>query len=144
MTVPGTETFAAACAADAELRLAVRYWTGGLRLGIGDEWTGFTVTDGKISDGVPEPGDGVITIVGPSDRWAPLMQATPPPFAQISVLVGMGDDGLQRSPRYDAGLALRFARVKRLRPDKSPADATTIDEIRAIATSTLGPLPPKV
>ncbi len=46
-------------------------------------------------------------------------------------VVEIAFDALQRSPRYDSGLALRFARVKRFRPDKTPAEATTIDEVRA-------------
>jgi DNA ligase-1 len=41
-------------------------------------------------------------------------------------------DGVQASSRYAGGLALRFARVKGYRPDKSPADADTIDTVRAI------------
>jgi DNA ligase-1 len=47
-------------------------------------------------------------------------------------VVEIAFDTLQRSPRYDSGLALRFARVKRFRPDKSAAEATTLDEVRAI------------
>ncbi len=47
-------------------------------------------------------------------------------------VVEIAFDAAQRSPRYDSGLALRFARVKRFRPDKSPAEATTIDEVREI------------
>jgi DNA ligase-1 len=39
---------------------------------------------------------------------------------------------LQASPRYPGGLALRFARVKRYRPDKTAAQADTIDTVRAI------------
>ena len=39
---------------------------------------------------------------------------------------------LQESPHYDSGLALRFARVKRYRPDKTAEQATTIEEIRAL------------
>jgi DNA ligase-1 len=39
---------------------------------------------------------------------------------------------LQASPRYPGGLALRFARVKRYRPDKRPEDADTMDTVRAI------------
>jgi DNA ligase 1 len=46
-------------------------------------------------------------------------------------VVEIAFDALQRSSRYDSGLALRFARVKRFRPDKTPAAATTIDEVRA-------------
>jgi DNA ligase-1 len=48
-------------------------------------------------------------------------------------VVEIAFDGLQRSTRYDSGLALRFARVKRFRPDKRAADATTIAEIRRLA-----------
>jgi DNA ligase-1 len=41
-------------------------------------------------------------------------------------------DGVQASTRYPGGVALRFARVVRYRDDKSPADADTIDTVRAL------------
>jgi DNA ligase-1 len=41
-------------------------------------------------------------------------------------------DGVQRSPRYPGGVALRFARVVRYRPDKTAGDADTIDAVRAL------------
>ncbi|MCP2249805.1 DNA ligase-1 [Lentzea aerocolonigenes] len=41
-------------------------------------------------------------------------------------------DGVQVSPRYPGGVALRFARVVRYRPDKDPSEATTIEEVRAL------------
>jgi DNA ligase-1 len=41
-------------------------------------------------------------------------------------------DGAQRSPRYPGGVALRFARVLRYRPDKAPSEADTIDTVRAL------------
>jgi DNA ligase-1 len=47
-------------------------------------------------------------------------------------VVEIAFDGLQRSSRYPGGVALRFARVKGYRPDKSPADADTIETVRAI------------
>lgn len=40
---------------------------------------------------------------------------------------------IQISPRYESGLALRFARVKRYRPDKSAADADTFETVRKLA-----------
>lgn len=46
-------------------------------------------------------------------------------------VVEIAYDAVQRSRRYDSGLALRFARVVRFRPDKSPHEATTLAEIRA-------------
>jgi DNA ligase-1 len=39
---------------------------------------------------------------------------------------------VQASARYPGGLALRFARVVRYRDDKSPAEADTIDNVRAL------------
>jgi DNA ligase 1 len=41
-------------------------------------------------------------------------------------------DGVQTSRRYPGGVALRFARVVRYRPDKSAAEADTIDAVRAL------------
>ena len=41
-------------------------------------------------------------------------------------------DGVQRSTRYPGGVALRFARVVRYRPDKTAADADTIDAVLAL------------
>ncbi|HEX2316296.1 MAG TPA: ATP-dependent DNA ligase [Thermomonospora sp.] len=49
------------------------------------------------------------------------------------LVVEIAFDGLQRSPRYPAGLALRFARVLRYRPDKTAAEADTIDTVRSLA-----------
>jgi DNA ligase 1 len=48
------------------------------------------------------------------------------------LVVEIALDGAQRSTRYPGGVALRFARVLRYRPDKTPADADTIDAVRAL------------
>ena len=40
--------------------------------------------------------------------------------------------GCRASSRYPGGVALRFARVLRYRDDKSPAEADTIDAVRAL------------
>jgi DNA ligase-1 len=49
------------------------------------------------------------------------------------LVVEIAFNGLQQSPLYPAGLALRFARVVRYRDDKTAADADTIDTVRRIA-----------
>jgi hypothetical protein len=41
-------------------------------------------------------------------------------------------DGVQASIRYPGGVALRFARVQRYRPDKTPVEADTTDAVRAL------------
>jgi DNA ligase-1 len=48
------------------------------------------------------------------------------------LVVEVAFDGVQTSPRYPGRVALRFARVKGYRPDKSPAEADTIETVRAI------------
>lgn len=47
-------------------------------------------------------------------------------------VVEIAIDGVQRSTRYPGGVALRFARVKGYRPDKRPAEADTIEALRAL------------
>ena len=47
-------------------------------------------------------------------------------------VVEIAIDGVQRSPRYPGGVALRFARVKGYRPDKRPDEADTIQTLRAL------------
>jgi DNA ligase-1 len=48
------------------------------------------------------------------------------------LVVEIALDGVQSSTRYPGGVALRFARVKRYRPDKDAAEADTIDDLRAL------------
>jgi DNA ligase 1 len=47
-------------------------------------------------------------------------------------VVEVAIDGVQRSPRYPGGVALRFARVRRYRPDKAAADADHISTLQAM------------
>lgn len=53
-------------------------------------------------------------------------------FLRPELVVEIAIDGVQRSPRYPGGLALRFARVKGYRPDKSLGEADTIQTLRAL------------
>jgi DNA ligase 1 len=48
------------------------------------------------------------------------------------LVVEIALDGVQSSTRYPGGVALRFARVKRYRPDKDATEADTIDDLRAL------------
>ena len=46
-------------------------------------------------------------------------------------VVEIAFDGVQTSSRYPGGMALRFARVVRYRDDKGPAEADSVDTVRA-------------
>ncbi|KQR39046.1 ATP-dependent DNA ligase [Microbacterium sp. Leaf159] len=53
-------------------------------------------------------------------------------FLRPEFVVEIAVDGVQRSSRYPGGIALRFARVKGYRPDKTPSGADTIQTLRAL------------
>jgi len=48
------------------------------------------------------------------------------------VVVEVAYNEIQKSPTYPSGLALRFARITRIRDDKGPGQATTLDELRRL------------
>jgi DNA ligase-1 len=83
------------------------------------EWqtTRFT----ELADGAAE---ATISDVSPTDRR--IVRLRPEQVVEIAF------DGVQGSSRYPGGMALRFARVLRYRDDKGPADADTIDAVRAL------------
>jgi DNA ligase-1 len=56
-------------------------------------------------------------------------------FVRPELVVEIALDGVQSSTRYPGGVALRFARVKRYRPDKTADEADTIDDLRALLPS---------
>ncbi len=58
-------------------------------------------------------------------------------YVRPEVVVEVAFNDLQASPRYPAGLALRFARVKRYRPDKRAEQADTLETVRAIYDGSL-------
>ncbi len=51
---------------------------------------------------------------------------------QPSVVVEVAYNEVQESPTYECGMALRFARITRIRDDKSPDEADTIQRVRKI------------
>jgi DNA ligase-1 len=58
------------------------------------------------------------------------------------LVVEIAFNEIQVSPRYPGGLALRFARVKRYRSDKTAAEADTFATVQAIYRRTTGREPP--
>lgn len=106
-----------------------RGWLSNLHLGARDPATGGFVMLGKTFKGLT---DELLTwqterlqqLATSSDGW--VVHVRP------ELVVEVAFDGVQTSPRYPGGLALRFARVLRYRPDKRAAEADTIDLVRAI------------
>jgi DNA ligase-1 len=120
---------------------------------LGAEW-GHGRRQGWLSNlhlGAREPGTGAFVMVGKCFKGLTdelLQWQTNELLAReisrqgIAVLVRpelvveIALDGVQSSTRYPGGVALRFARVKRYRPDKNPEEADTIDDLRALLPAT--------
>jgi DNA ligase-1 len=125
-------------------------WLSNLHLGARDPETGGWVMLGKTFKGLT---DELLTwqtqrfqeLEDHRDDWTV--------YVRPEQVVEIAFDGVQRSPRYPGGVALRFARVLRYRPDKTAAEADTIDTVKALAvelpgnearrTSGAGPVAPR-
>ena len=59
-------------------------------------------------------------------------------FVRPELVVEIAFNDLQESPQYPGGLALRFARVKGYRPDKSAAEADTLATLQQIYQTMTG------
>jgi DNA ligase 1 len=104
-------------------------WLSNLHLGALDPSTGEFVMVGKCFKGLT---DDLLEwqtkqlLARETDRQGIAVLVRPELVVEIAL------DGVQSSTRYRGGVALRFARVKRYRPDKSAAEADTIDDLRAL------------
>ena len=112
-----------------------RGWLSNLHLGARDPETGGFVMLGKTFKGLTDQ-----TLAWQTERLQELRTGSEGITTHVrpELVVEVAFDGLQTSTRYPGGLALRFARVKGYRPDKTAADADTIDTVREIHQRSLG------
>jgi DNA ligase-1 len=107
-----------------------RGWLSNLHLGARDPATGGFVMLGKTFKGLTDElltwqTERLLGLEDHRDSWTV--------YVRPELVVEIAFDGVQRSPRYPGGLALRFARVLRYREDKTAAEADTIDTVRALS-----------
>ncbi|MGD0239653.1 MAG: ATP-dependent DNA ligase [Streptosporangiaceae bacterium] len=107
-----------------------RGWLSNLHLGARDADTGGFVMLGKTFKGLTDE-----LLTWQTSRLLELEdhRDSYTVYVRPELVVEIAFDGVQRSPRYPGGLALRFARVLRYREDKTAAESDTIDTIRALS-----------
>jgi DNA ligase-1 len=54
-------------------------------------------------------------------------------YVEPKIVVEIAYSDIQTSPRYKSGFALRFARVKRYRTDKTAAEADTLETVKRLS-----------
>jgi DNA ligase 1 len=106
-----------------------RGWLSNLHLGARDPESGEFVMVGKTFKGLT---DALLTWQTEELLARETHREGITVFVRPELVVEIALDGAQRSPRYPGGVALRFARVKRYRDDKEPAEADTLDAVRAL------------
>ena len=112
-----------------------RGWLSNLHLGARDEASGEFVMLGKTFKGMT---DAMLEwqtrklgeLATADDGWVVAVRP------ELVVEVAFSD--VQASPHYPSGMALRFARVKRYRPDKPAAEADALETVRALFAAQSG------
>src|SRR5208282_5915749 len=109
-------------------------WLSNLHLGARDPSTGGWVMLGKTFKGLTDEllawqTERLLALEDHRDAWTV--------YVRPELVVEIAFDGVQRSPRYPGGLALRFARVLRYRDDKTAGEADTIETVRALGPGAL-------
>ncbi len=104
-------------------------WLSNLHLGARDAATGGFVMLGKtfkgLTDAMLEWQTGrFLELETSRDDWTVHLRP--------ELVVEIAFDGIQTSSRYPGGMALRFARVLRYRPDKRVEEADTVETVRTL------------
>ncbi|HWB36991.1 MAG TPA: ATP-dependent DNA ligase, partial [Rugosimonospora sp.] len=104
-------------------------WLSNLHLGARDPRTGGFVMLGKTFKGLTDEmlrwqTDKLRSLAVDEGGWVVTVRP--------ELVVEIAFDGVQTSPRYPGGVALRFARVLRYREDKLASEADTIDDVKRL------------
>ncbi len=111
-------------------------WLSNVHLGARDEESGEFVMLGKTFKGMTDE-----MLAWQTERFLELEVRRTKHVVHLrpAQVVEIAFDAVQTSTRYPGGMALRFARVKRYREDKDPADADTLQTVRAIHRGEIRP-----
>ena len=109
-----------------------RGWLSNIHLAARDEHTGAPVMLGKTFKGMTDE-----LLRWQTEHFSAIATEQTEHVVTVAptTVVEIACDGLQISTRYPGGVALRFARVLRYRPDKTAAEADTLADVKRL----LGP-----
>ncbi|HEY1373802.1 MAG TPA: ATP-dependent DNA ligase [Candidatus Binatia bacterium] len=105
-----------------------RGWLSNYHLAVGDGTGGFAPV-GKTFKGLTDKQFGEMT-----ERLGALKTGDDGYTVTVTpeVVVEVAYNEIQKSPQYSSGFALRFARIKRIREDKDPRQASTLAQLQAL------------
>jgi DNA ligase-1 len=104
-----------------------RGWLSNYHLGVFDEKSGKFLSVGKTFKGL---GDAEFEEMTRRLLQLKIWEDSYTVYVKPAIVVEVDYSEIQRSKRYPSGFALRFARIRRIRFDKQPEDATTLSELK--------------
>ena len=104
-------------------------WLSDYYLAARDEETGEFLVVGKTFKGLTD--QEIIEMTERLKRLA-IMEEGNRVVVKPEIVVEVAYNEIQKSPKYKCGMALRFARITRIRDDKSPEEVDTIQKVRKI------------
>ena len=110
-------------------------WLSSFILSCRDDSTGKFLEIGKMGTGIKEKSAeevGGVSFKELTEKLKPLITEEHGKTVKIKpkIVISVTYQEIQNSPNYSSGFALRFPRFTALRPDKSPSDASTIEEVK--------------
>jgi DNA ligase-1 len=106
-----------------------RGWLSDYYLAARDAETGEFLTVGKTFKGLT---DAEITEMTRRLKELAIKEEPRRVYVIPKIVVEVAYNEIQKSPKYRCGMALRFARITRIREDKNPEEADTIQRVREI------------
>ncbi len=87
---------------------------------------------GKVSTGLKEKVELGLSFKELTKKLKPLKISESGRTIKVKpkLVVTVVYQNIQKSPKYSSGFALRFPRITRLRPDRSPSDVATLSEVK--------------
>jgi len=111
-------------------------WLSSFILSCKDEKTGKFLEIGKMGTGIKEKAteetSAGISFNELTEKLKPYFLEEKGKSVKIKpkIVISVNYQEIQHSPNYNSGFALRFPRFTALRPDKSPNDVTTLEEVK--------------
>ena len=87
---------------------------------------------GKMGTGIKEKKEHGVSFGELTEKLTPLITEEKGKKVKIKpkIVISVTYQEIQHSPNYESGFALRFPRFTALRPDRSPSDITTLNDVK--------------
>ena len=84
----------------------------------------------EVSEVVEYSGRSEILYLSSNDE--PISEKGKEVKVKPKIVIEVGYEEIQKSPTYESGFALRFPRIIKIREDKGPAEASSLDYVKKL------------